>query len=186
MPPPPFPAPPAADEAGAPRPLTLRQERFCHAFVLNPNAARAARAAGYEKGSARKQGWRLLRSLRIRARLREIQTELALDQNDSIDALIGKLEVVYRQAVQDRRTLAAVRAVELQGRFTQLKRRLPPAAEEAAAAIRAAVEQRRAAGRAGGLATARARAALALEGDNRRRDVRDFLDAEASDGAAAP
>jgi len=166
----------AADPAPPPpRQLTPRQERFCQAFVLNPNAAGAARAAGYSRESARKQGWRLLRSLRIRARLHQIQTELALDLEDSVDGLLGKLEVVYRLAVRDRRTLAAVRAVELQGRFIQLKRRLPPAAEEAAAALRAEVERRRALGAA---LAARRRASTS---DIRRRDVADPFDPEALD-----
>jgi len=156
--------PPAAADVPPSRRLTLRQERFCQAFVVCPNAADAAREAGYSEASARKQGWRLLRTERVRARLQEIQTGLAADLMDSVDSLIGKLEVVYRLAVEDRRTLAAVRAVELQGRFTQLKRRLPPAAEEAAALFRAEVERRQAMGRA--LARRRWPAA----GDNRRPD----------------
>jgi len=120
----------------------------------------------------------LLRSLRIRARLHEIQTELATDLADSVDALVGKLEVVYRLAVQDRRTLAAVRAVELQGRFIQLKRRLPPPAEEAAAALRAEIERRRAMG-AALAASRRARAAALPAGDNRRRHDPLSLDPDA-------
>ena len=143
----PYPAPvggnfPLADPP-TPRPLTLRQERFCQAFVIDPVAARAAREAGYSREWAGKIGWRLLKSDRIRARLLEIQTDLARELNDGLDPFIGKLEVIYRQAVADRRTLAAVRAVELQARLARLKHRLPPPAEEAAAAFRAEVERRR-------------------------------------------
>ena len=148
----PYPAPvggnfPLADPP-TPRPLTMRQERFCQAFVLDPVAARAAREAGYSREWAGKIGWRLLRSDRIRARLLEIQTDLARELNDGLDPFIGKLEVIYRQAVADRRTLAAVRAVELQARLARLKHRLPPPAEEAAAAFMAEVERRRQAGKA--------------------------------------
>jgi phage terminase small subunit len=116
--------------------------------VLTPNAAKAAREAGYSREWARKVGWQLLRTARVRARLLEIQTDFARELNDGLDPFIGKLEVIYRQAVADHRTLAAVRAVELQARLARLKTRLPPPAEEAAAAFRAAVERRRQAGAA--------------------------------------
>lgn len=134
----PYPAAAADPEATPraappPRPLTPRQERFCHAYVSCPNAARAARVAGYSRRTAKSQGWRLLRSRRVRARLAEIQAELARDCGGERDALIGKLEVVYRQAVADHSAYAAARAVELQARLTGLPvRRLAaqtPAAE---------------------------------------------------------
>ena len=64
----------------APR-LTLRQERFCQAFVLWANAANAAREAGYESKWARKQGYRLMRTARIRVRIQEIQAEMARGTN---------------------------------------------------------------------------------------------------------
>ena len=124
-----------------PRPLNLRQERFCQAYVLHPNAAAAARQAGYADVSARQQGWRLLATRRIRARLAEIQNQLARDIADGLDPFIGKLEVIYRQALEDRRTLAAVRAVEAQARLVRLKNRLPPPAEEAADALAAELER---------------------------------------------
>jgi len=147
-----YPVPTGGDfgPAGAPaaRPLTARQERFCAAYVLNPNAAEAAREAGYSEASARKQGWRLLRAGRIRARLIEIHADLASGINESLDPFLGKLEVIYRQAVEDRRTLAAVRAVEAQARLARLKTRIPPAAEHAAAALRRELERRRLAGKA--------------------------------------
>jgi phage terminase small subunit len=148
----PYPVPAGGDfppAGGAPpRPLTPRQEKFCQAYVACGNASEAAREAGYSKEWARKQGWRLLRADRVRARVLEIQSALGRELNDSLDPFIGKLEVIYRQAIADRRTLAAVRAVELQARLVRLKRRLPPAAEEAAAAFKAEVERRRARGRA--------------------------------------
>jgi phage terminase small subunit len=126
-------SPPAAP-AAPPRPLTLRQERFCQAYVLVPNAARAARLAGYSRASAKKQGWRLLRARRVRARLADIQAGLARDHGFDLETLIGKLEIVYRQAVEDRRSAAAARAVELQAKLAGIGGRAaapaPPMDEE--------------------------------------------------------
>ncbi len=99
------------------RPLNPRQERFCQSFVLCPNASYAARDAGYESTWARKQGSRLMTTARIRARIREIQTEMARDHGLGRDALIGKLEVIYRRAIEDHHFTAAVRAVEAQARL---------------------------------------------------------------------
>ncbi len=114
------------------RPLTLRQERFCHAFVNWAQGAVAAREAGYAAKSSRKQGSRLLATERIRARIHEIQTELARDAignaGDSTggrDALIGKLEVVYRRAIEGHNFTAAARAVELQAKLSGMARPVP-------------------------------------------------------------
>ncbi len=110
-------------DTSAPRPnppaprLTPRQERFCQAFVLYANAANAARDAGYESKWARKQGYRLMTTARIRARIQEIQAEMARGHGRDLDVLIGKLEVVYRRAIGDHHFTAAARAVELQARL---------------------------------------------------------------------
>ncbi len=98
------------------RPLTPRQERFCHEFVHWAQGAVAAREAGYSAASSRKQGYRLLRTARVRARIQEIQAEMARDGGGA-DVLIGKLEVVYRRAIEDHHFAAAARAVELQARL---------------------------------------------------------------------
>ena len=82
----------------------------------------AARAAGYAPTSARRQGWRLLRSPRIQARIREIQAELADHQCRADDAVIGKLEVVYRRALEAQQFYAAARAAELQGKLLHRRR----------------------------------------------------------------
>ena len=115
---------PRGEPSPTPRPtpgptskLTLRQERFCQSFVLCPNASYAARDAGYESKWAHKQGSRLMMTRRIRARIREIQVDMARDHGLGRDALIGKLEVVYRRAVEDHHFTAAVRAVEAQARL---------------------------------------------------------------------
>ena len=104
-------APPLAPRL---KPLTPRQERFCHEFVNWAQGAVAAREAGYQAKWSRKQGSRLLATARIRARIRDIQAQLARDGGADMDTLIGKLEVVYRRAIEDHHFYAAARAVELQ------------------------------------------------------------------------
>ncbi len=106
----------------APRlnPLTPRQERFCHEFVNWAQGALAAREAGYSPASSRKQGSALLKTERIRARIHEIQTQLARDAGSHTEALIGKLEVVYRRAIEDHHFYAAARAVELQAKLARM------------------------------------------------------------------
>ncbi len=99
------------------KPLTPRQERFCHSFVHYSNATVAAVEAGYERPSARKQGSRLLKTARVRARIHEIQAQLARDAGGDMEALIGKLEIIYRRAMEDHHFYAASRAVELQARL---------------------------------------------------------------------
>ncbi|MFQ5626817.1 MAG: terminase small subunit, partial [Methyloligellaceae bacterium] len=101
------------DALAAPlKPLTPRQERFCHYFVAYANAAHAAREAGFSPKSAKHQGYRLLRTGRVRARIRALHAELARDHAGNADALIGKLENLYRRATDAKRFHTATRAVE--------------------------------------------------------------------------
>lgn len=99
--------------------LTPRQERFCHAFVHWANGAVAAREAGYTVKSARNQASLLLQTDRIRTRIHDIQTQLAQDSGSEMDPFIGKLEVVYRRAMEDHHFYAAARAVELQAKLVR-------------------------------------------------------------------
>ncbi len=105
------------------KPLNPRQERFCHYFVLYACASVAAAEAGYSRKSAKHQGYRMLRTGRVRARIRDIHIGLARDHGRDTDALIGKLEAVYRRALEDNHFHTAARAVELQARLSLLKER---------------------------------------------------------------
>jgi hypothetical protein len=98
-------------------PLKTRHERFCRTFVDCMNATLAAKAAGYAPRTARNAGYRLLRHPRILARITEIQRETAEAQCRNVDILLGKLETIYRRAVDDHHFAAAARAVELQAKL---------------------------------------------------------------------
>lgn len=99
------------------KPLKPRHERFCRHFVECVNASSAARAAGYAPGHARNAGYRLLRHPRIAERIAEIQRETALQHCSTVDMLLGKLETIFRRAVNDHHFSAAARAVELQAKL---------------------------------------------------------------------
>ena len=58
--------------------LTPRQERFAHEFVVDRNGTQAARRAGYSNRTAESQGSRLLKNVKVAARVAELtlaQTE---------------------------------------------------------------------------------------------------------------
>jgi hypothetical protein len=97
--------------------LASRHERFCQQFVHCGNAAKAARAAGYAPKTAKQQGYRLLQAQRIQFRIQEILNGLAEECALSTYILVGKLEMVYRRAMDDARYHAAARAVHLQYEF---------------------------------------------------------------------
>ncbi|NQV82872.1 MAG: terminase small subunit [Rhodospirillales bacterium] len=111
------------------KPLTYRQEFFCQAFVQGGNASYAAGDAGYTSGSRRQQGWRLMKTARIQDRIREIQAGMAHHHGRDHEVLLGKLENIYRGAIENHQYHAATRAIEAQAR---LSARMQPAAGDAA------------------------------------------------------
>ena len=118
--------------------LKTRQERFCERFVELGNASAAAKAAGYLPASARNTGYRLLRDPRIISRIGAIQAEMADQHCRQVDILLGKLETVFRRALDDHQFSAAARAVELQAKLAGLGER--PQVRAPARREKAAVE----------------------------------------------
>jgi hypothetical protein len=100
--------------------LKTRQERFCHQFVDCANASAAAKAAGYAPASARNTGYRLLCDPRIVERIAHLQAEIARAHCREVDSLLGKLETVYRRAIDNHQFSAAARAIELQAKLAGL------------------------------------------------------------------
>src|SRR5512147_951411 len=100
--------------------LKARHERFCRSFVECANATLAAKAAGYTAASARNAGYRLLRHPRIIARITQLQQDMAEAHCRNVDILLGKLETIYRRAVDDHHFAAAARAIELQAKLAGL------------------------------------------------------------------
>jgi len=119
--------------AKGPNGLTHRQERFCRAFVEHGSASTAAFAAKYAPQWTGQHGYRLLKQPRIRARIAEIQAEMAEEACRDTEVLLGKLEAVYRRALENHHFHAAARAIDLQNRMrAEHARELRAAAREAA------------------------------------------------------
>lgn len=55
--------------------LTEKQEGFCQAYLIDFNATKAAKAAGYSENTAYSIGWELLRKPEIQARIEELRKE---------------------------------------------------------------------------------------------------------------
>ena len=102
------------------RPLSPRQETFRHSYVYYPNAANAAREAGYGAASVRQQGHRLPRTPCVAARVAAIRRTMAEDGCRETGVLLGKLENVHNRAIEDRHYVAAARTVEIQARLAGL------------------------------------------------------------------
>lgn len=81
--------------------LNARQQRFVEEYIINPNAAEAARRAGYTQDKAARQGYKLLNNPEVRAaindRLDELKTDKTLDQQ----ALLEFLSAVVKGDVRD-------------------------------------------------------------------------------------
>ena len=106
--------------------LSARHETFCRRFVTNPNATHAAADAGYARRTARQQGSRLLGKAAVQARIAQLRSEIARRHCLDGDALMAKLETVYRRALEHHHFHAAARAVELQGRLAGAFPEKPP------------------------------------------------------------
>jgi phage terminase small subunit len=98
--------------------LGYRQELFCRRFVECANATQAAKSAGYAPGSARNAGYRLLRRPEVASRVAALHRELADQHCRDINVLLGKLEAVYRRAIDTQQCSAAARVVELQAKLS--------------------------------------------------------------------
>jgi hypothetical protein len=93
--------------------LNARQEAFCEFYDDDPNAAAAARSAGYTAHSARSQGSKLLADSNIQqhiATLKKIRARArALDR----ELLLERLEELYHAAMAEGRLNAAIQALRL-------------------------------------------------------------------------
>jgi phage terminase small subunit len=78
------------------RELTLRQERFCEAFILHDgNVSRAYAAAGYSTKSGGVNNFpKLLALPQIRARIEAIRANIAQEHKDLRERLISELEAI--------------------------------------------------------------------------------------------
>lgn len=85
-----------------------RQEKFARHYVVTRNATESAKAAGYAEGTAQAQGYRLVNSPDVAARIAELEKNGISD----IDVL-AEIEKQYEYAKNNNHTQSALKALEL-------------------------------------------------------------------------
>lgn len=125
--------PPNSNQANQPelKPLTDKQELFCHEYLIDRNGTQAAIRAKYARNSAQEQSSQLLSKLMIKARinelikkqlddtiidakyvLREIINSAAIDINDAYDDN-GNLKPISEMPEALRKSITSVETEEL-------------------------------------------------------------------------
>lgn len=79
-----------AEETGQIK-LTEKQELFCQAYLIDFNASKAARLAGYSEDTAYAIGWENLRKLEIQARIAQLRAEMKVSLNLSRERIAQEL-----------------------------------------------------------------------------------------------
>ena len=96
--------------------INEQQERFCQSYLLHRNASEAARAAGYAKDHAARQGHRLLQSEEILDRIENLEKELSTEVD-----VVPEIENQYTYAKANGHTNSAIKALELLSRVRGAK-----------------------------------------------------------------
>ena len=74
--------------------MNARQQRFVEEYLVDPNAAGAARRAGYSKKTADRIGSRLLRNVEVAAAVRRAQDDRAQRTKVDADRVVEELALV--------------------------------------------------------------------------------------------
>lgn len=80
-----------AQQAGT---LNLRQERFVSAYLLDPNATKAAMAAGYSAGNAERQAWLLMKNPDVKAAIAERSSKALRVADTSVARITRELAAI--------------------------------------------------------------------------------------------
>ena len=79
--------------------LTEREAAFAREYVLDHNGTRAAIRAGYAKKNAAVQASRMLKKERVRARIDQLEKELAAAFGLSAESLINRYAEIYERCM---------------------------------------------------------------------------------------
>lgn len=96
--------------------ITVRQDRFCVAYVKSGNAADAYRKAGYKpknNNTAAAAAARLLKDVNIQDRLRELQREASKHDIADAQEIQGLLTKAMRKAAADGDALALCKTADI-------------------------------------------------------------------------
>lgn len=87
-------------------PISDKQQRFCQEYVIDHNGTKAAERAGYSKHTAKPQASRLLSKVNIRARILELESEIAARLRFDADQVKARLWAI---ATADRSLIMQIR-----------------------------------------------------------------------------
>lgn len=93
--------------------LSSVQERFCREYCIDGNGAQAAIRAGYKPASAKVQASVLLARPKIKARVAELQSEIAKKLNITTEFLTRELLTNHNLARETKKLNDSNRALEL-------------------------------------------------------------------------
>ncbi len=91
------------------KPLTAKQQQFCREYLIDMNAAAAARRAGYSERTAEQQGSRLLWNVEVEAEIQRLISERAKRVEVDADYVVEKLRTI----VEDQNCAASSRVAAL-------------------------------------------------------------------------
>ena len=97
-----------------------REEIFCREYVIDLNGARAAIAAGYSKKTAHAAASRLLRNVKVQAKICELQKVVADKLDLDAEKVLGELSKIGFSDTE--KTADKIRALELLGKHLKLFR----------------------------------------------------------------
>lgn len=85
----------------SPAPLSAKQHRFVAEYLLDLNAAAAARRAGYSEKTAKQQGARLLATPSVAGAIEEAQSALAADLGVRQEQVVATLAAIAFTEIRD-------------------------------------------------------------------------------------
>ena len=102
------------------RPLTAKQQQFCREYLIDMNAAAAARRAGYSERTSEQQGSRLLRNVEVEAEIRRLVDERAKRVELDADLVVQRLLWESDPDNKDTTPASRVNALGLLGRHLSM------------------------------------------------------------------
>lgn len=101
-------------------PLTAKEATFTREYLVDLNAARAARAAGYSEKTCRVAGYDLLRKPNVQKALQKAMDERAMRTQITADTVLHNIERIAKSAEAKEDWNAALRGQELLGKHLKL------------------------------------------------------------------
>lgn len=101
-------------------PLSARQQRFVDAYLVDPNATKAAIAAGYSPATAKQQGSRLLTTVDVEAAVNKRRERASTKADLTLESHLAALNVLREQAASAEQFSAAVTAEVSRGKAVGL------------------------------------------------------------------